>query len=235
MLKEALQYLIGLGNTRIERLGDETFSTTMLHRIPEATAETIAVRSLSGLVEYLQSKFDGDHALMVHVASPTEVIAFDTLNRDKSRSEFIKATAMLPAFRFDNWYDQEDMIIRLQSCFVQNDDRELMLKVVGNIAEEDVKQHGDDGVSQKVVAKTGVATLANVEVPNPVKLKPYRTFVEVEQPESDFVVRLRKGPAIGLFEADGGAWKLEAMANTKEYLKQQLNAEIEAGGIHIIA
>ncbi|WP_457982005.1 hypothetical protein ACQ9QD_10970 [Bacillus paralicheniformis] len=35
---------------------------------------------------------------------------------------------------------------------------------------------------QQVVAKTGVASLANVQVPNPVVLAPsYRTFAQVEQ------------------------------------------------------
>lgn len=235
MIKEAIQYIVGLGNTRIENIGEEIYSTQQLARVKQAVAAEIEVRSLSGLVEYLQSKFDGERKLMVHVASPTEVVAFDTLNRDKNRSEYIKANAMLPAFRFDNWYDQEDMVIKLQSCFVKNEDRDVMLKVVGNITEEDAKNHGDDGVSQKIVARTGVATLANVEVPNPVLLKPYRTFVEVDQPQSDFIFRLRKGPMCGLFEADGGAWKLEAMSNIKKYLQANLQTEIDAGNVVIIA
>lgn len=42
-----------------------------------------------------------------------------------------------------------------------------MLKVVGNITEAQVKTIKDDGVSQAIVAKVGVATIGNVEVPNP--------------------------------------------------------------------
>jgi hypothetical protein len=91
---------------------------------------------------------------------------------------------------------------------VKNEDRDIMLKVVGNIKEETVNTIGDDGVSQAVVAKMGVATVANVKVPNPVVLKPYRTFVEVDQPESEFIFRMQSGPRCALFEATAanGNW-----------------------------
>ncbi|MEB9782308.1 hypothetical protein P4K16_30685, partial [Bacillus cereus] len=70
---------------------------------------------------------------------------------------------------------------------------------------------------------------------NPVQLSPYRTFVEVEQPESKFVFRMREGARCGLFEADGGAWKLEAMNNIKEYLKEALAQEIESKKVFVLA
>jgi hypothetical protein len=235
MLKTALEYLVGLGNTRIEKVGEQVFSTQKMHEVKAATPDAINIHSLSGLVEYLQSKFDGDTKLMVHVNSPTEVVCFSTFNRDFNRNELIKASAMLPKFHFDNWYDTESFNIKLQSCFVSNEDRDIMLKVVGNIKEETVNTVGDDGVSQAVVAKTGVATVANVKVPNPVVLKPYRTFVEVDQPESEFIFRMQSGPRCALFEADGGAWKLKAMQNIKRYLEEKLQKEVESGQIFIIA
>ena len=83
--------------------------------------------------------------------------------------------------------------------------------------------------------KTGVASRGNAKVPNPVQLSPYRTFVEVEQPESKFVFRMREGARCGLFEADGGAWKLEAMNNIKEYLKEALAQEIESKKVFVLA
>jgi hypothetical protein len=182
MIKDALQYITGLANTRIEKVGERVYSTQQLYSVKEATPNALHVRSLSGLVEYLKSKFDGEHKLMVHVNSPTEVEAFSTFNRDFNRNDYIKATAMIPSFSFDRWHDSEDFNIKLQSCFVKNEDRNIMLKVVGNIKEEAVNSIGDDGVSQSVVAKTGVASVGNVKVPNPVVLAPYRTFVEVDQP-----------------------------------------------------
>lgn len=61
-------------------------------------------------------------------------------------------------------------------------------------------------------------------VPNPVNLIPYRTFLEVQQPASDFIFRMKSscGVQCAILEADGGAWKNEAMNNIKEYLKNAL-------------
>jgi len=64
-----------------------------------------------------------------------------------------------------------------------------------------------------------------VAVPNPVTLRPYRTFSEVEQPASQFVFRMKTGgssPSCALFNADGGAWALEAIENIKRWLSDRL-------------
>jgi len=237
MIKEAIQYIVGLGDTKIEKVGGQQFSTNRLNLIEDPTPSPLQVRSLSGLVEYLQSEFDKDQFAqrMVHVVSPTEVVAFSSYNGNYKRNDYIEANALLPSFTFDRFYDSEDFIIKLQSAFVKNNDRDIMLKVVGNIKEEAVQTVGDDGVSQSVVAKTGVATVGNVLVPNPVVVAPYRTFVEVNQPESEFIFRMRKGPECALFEADGGAWKLAAMRNIKEYLETALAPEIDTGKVIVIA
>ncbi|MCM3111652.1 hypothetical protein [Lederbergia lenta] len=235
MIKEAIKYIVGLGNTRIEKIGEETFSTQQLHKVDEPTPKTLQVHSLSGLVEYLTSKFDGDVPVMVHVESPTEVICFTNLNGNKKRNYVLQAEAMIPTYRFDSFYDSENFNIKMQSAFVNSEDKDIILKVVGNIKEEAVNTVGDDGISQSVVAKTGVATVSTVLVPNPVSLAPYRTFIEVEQPTSDFIFRMKNGPSCALFEADGGAWKLQAMGNIKDYLLAALEEEITSGKVVIIA
>ncbi|MFI8709905.1 hypothetical protein ACIGHG_23335 [Bacillus sp. NPDC077411] len=235
MIKEAIQYIVGLGNTRIEELNGQQFSTQPLHVVEQPTVRSLTINSLSGLVDYIKSEFDGDHQLMIHVKSPTSVSCFTQINYDYNRSTFVQAEALLPHFSFERFHDAESFNISLQSAFVKNDDRDVMLKVVGNIKEESVNQVGDNGVSQSVVARTGVATVGDVLVPNPVALKPFRTFVEVDQPESDFVFRMKSGPTCGLFEADGGAWKLQAIENIKKYLIEKLATEIESKKVFIIA
>src|SRR3712207_9387745 len=69
----------------------------------------------------------------------------------------------------------------LQSSFVENQDRSLLLKVTGCVKDEAVKQIGDDGVSQAATIKTGVASVNDVKIPNPVVLAPFRTFPEIKQ------------------------------------------------------
>ena len=80
----------------------------------------------------------------------------------------------------------------------------------------------DNGISQVTTIKTGVSTLAHAKAPNPVTLKPYRTFLEVDQPESKFVFRINDTPGCALFEADGGIWRAAAKENIAEYLHNNL-------------
>ncbi|MGR6004872.1 hypothetical protein ACT7C0_30070 [Bacillus cereus] len=235
MIKEAIQYLVKLGNTETKEIDGQTFSTRPLHVVEEPTARALLVRNLSGLVAYVKSNFDVEEQLMIHIASPTTVNCFTAINGNYNRDTFVKTEALIPNFDFGHWHDVENFIISLQSAFVLNDDREVMLKVVGNIKEENVKSYGDSGYSQMVVARAGTQLAPDVAVPNPVALQPYRTFVEVEQPESNFVFRMKDGPRCSLFEADGGAWKLEAIDNIKEYLTAKLAEEIQSKKVFIIA
>lgn len=90
-----------------------------------------------------------------------------------------------------------------------------------------IATYGDDGVTQKATVKSGIASRSDAVVPNPVILQPYRTFTEVIQPASNFIFRMREnrggGVECAIFEADGGAWKNEAMKNIKDYLAKELN------------
>lgn len=76
-------------------------------------------------------------------------------------------------------------------------------------------------------------------VPNPVNLIPYRTFLEVPQPASDFVFRISEGrggaPAFKLVAADGGLWKSQAVDNVKNYLVKALADVPDREKITIIA
>ena len=106
------------------------------------------------------------------------------------------------------------------------------MQVAGNIKSGTTANYSDDGVSQKTTIKTGVI------VPNPVKLRPYRTFAEIEQPESSYVFRIKdgdRGPTFKLVEADGGLWKNAVMKKIKEYLEFELSEELKKHKITVIA
>lgn len=95
----------------------------------------------------------------------------------------------------------------------------------GNIEAKTTANYGDDGVTQKTTIQQGVASRADVIVPNPVSLIPYRTFLEITQPESSFVFRIDGSdnmPEFTLIEADGGLWVNQAKAEIKKYLEKNL-------------
>lgn len=235
MIKQALEYVVGMGKAEIHKENGQIYSDKELNLLRKPTARPFTVHTLSGLVDYLKSNIDGEGNVIVHVVSPTEVKVESPLNDNANRDFYIEADALIPSFNFDSFYATEEFNVKLQSVFVKNEDRDVMLKVVGNIQEDNVKTVSDDGTSQAVVAKIGVASVGNVEVPNPVKLAPYRTFVEIDQPESDFVFRMKDGPRCALFEADGGVWKIKAIENIEDYLANQLDKEIKSGRVTIIA
>ena len=105
-------------------------------------------------------------------------------------------------------------------------DRALLLRFAGTVESGSVAEYGDDGVSQKATVKTGIASKGEALVPSPVSLIPYRTFIEIEQPESKFIFRMKqdqyKGIRCALFEADGGAWRITAMSEIKAYIEDAL-------------
>ena len=196
----------------------------------------LAMRTLTGLVDYIKSNLERQETkLLLHVERPTEVSLLGLLAEDGTREYLASAQAIVPGFSFNSFLNIEEFNVALQSTFVKNNDREILLKVVGNLKEDNVKTTGDDGVSQAVTIKTGVASAADVKVPNPVTLAPYRTFIEVEQPESKFIFRMQNGPRGAIFEADGGAWRNQAILNIKKYLENQLSDEIKKGKITILA
>lgn len=118
-------------------------------------------------------------------------------------------------------------------------DREAVTIMASNIVNTQQGTFSDDGVSQQAIIKTGVTTKDAAFVPNPVSLIPYRTFLEVPQPASDFVFRISEGrggaPAFKLVAADGGLWKSQAVDNVKNYLVKALADVPDREKITIIA
>ena len=227
MIKEALEYIVGLKTPVITEIDGNTYSDKPLNRIGYVPyAKTIGMKTLTSLVEYIKANIDSmSEKLIVHLISPTEVHLYSSLDADRKREYLVEVNAELPDFRFGSFIDHENFVIALQSKFVPNEDRDLVLKFAGTVEDGTVAEYGDDGVTQKATIKTGVASKADAVVPNPVNLIPYRTFLEVQQPASDFIFRMKSscGVQCAIFEADGGAWKNEAMSRIKNYLALELS------------
>ena len=234
--QEALKYLVNLGEEKdpIVMLDQGTFTKASLSRVKEAKASVLTVSTLTGLVDYIKSDLDKlPEKLLIQVISPREVALYSPLNADREREQYISAEAILPDnVVYDRFIGTEQFNIMLQSAFVDVGTKSALLKYTGLIQDEAVKTIGDDGVSQQVTVKTGVASVGQAIVPNPVELAPYRTFPEVEQPISKFIFRMQEGPRAALYEADGGAWRDKAILSIKEYLQEELK---ELENIEIIA
>ena len=228
MLKEALQYIVGLSEAKKEVINGDVYSDKPLHRIDTycPKANSMTVRTLTSLLDYIKGTSDilAFSNMIVAVENPTTVRLYSELDCNRDREYLMVAEAFLPNFNFNQFIDQESFCISLQSKFIQNQDRDLLLKFAGTVESGTVAQYGDDGVTQKATVKTGLASKSEAILPNPVRLKPFRTFIEIDQPESNFVFRMREGRGVecAIYEADGGAWQIEAMQRIKAYLQEAM-------------
>ena len=230
-LREALQYVVGLSieaeKTEVLQINGKTYADKNLTRYDKVPkADRIKAATLTSLVDYIHQcnkEFPG--SMIIHIVNPTRVLLMSTLDKEREREVLFETNAEISEFRFDQWYDQEHMMIDLQANFQKNEELELILKAVGNIEKRNGQEYSDDGVSQVATMKTGIATKADVIVPNPVELIPFRTFQEVEQPASKFVFRIgdKEVPAFKIVEAEGGIWKNEAISNIKSFLLERLS------------
>jgi hypothetical protein len=107
---------------------------------------------------------------------------------------------------------------------METEHRDALLKACSAITKESVGTMNDNGISQKMELKQGVALRREVEFKNPVSLQPFRTFAEISQPVSAFVFRVHDDDDVScsLHEADGAAWKLKAITDIRDYFKNQL-------------
>ncbi len=232
MIKKALEYVVGLGEARVQEIGGQMYSDKPLERVNfNPKADKIRMSTLTSLVDYTKANIDTmNDKMIIHVVSPTTVRLYSSLDKEREREYMVDVVANLPKIEFDQFIDHESFCIGLQSKFIQDPETDvaLVLKFAGTVEDGTVAQYGDDGVTQKATIKTGIASKADAKVPNPVRLRPYRTFHEVEQPASDFIFRMKseRGISCALFEADGGAWENAAMANIKYYLEYEL-ADVE--------
>ena len=246
--KELVEYLVNTGK-ELEKKSTEPKEFKMENRSYLCmNGQTVEVRerdvvapqvkaifTLQGLVDFI--KADVDHLFcdpekryIVSVLSPNEVRIVSPLCGQKNERHVV-AICEYKADRidFDRYMDPETFVVMLMSRFADEESRAMLLSVIGNMADEQSGTTTDDGVTQRITVKKGVTMNGIVAPKNPNYLTPLRTFPEVEQPQTPFVLRVKAGDpeektktAVALFECDGGAWKVFAVKNICMWLKTQL-------------
>lgn len=227
MIAEAIDKILMLSPVEVQQIGALAYAARPLHLVVEPDLSGLSVTTLTGLADWIRARPDAlDPAQWVlHVEHPQSV----RLIR-RSTDMYGRRTCLAQAkpqdaatFAFGRWMEQEEFIIGLQSQFVATPDLEEVLRLVSNLEVSAVTMSDDDGISQRTTVKQGVTLKEVVRVRRVVRLSPYRTFAQVTQPASAFVFRLKSResavPLCGLFEADGGAWKIEAVETIRQWLE----------------
>jgi len=205
--------------------------------------ETLIVHNLRGFCGFIANDIDkliagNPHLIVVNDPESVDLISgVDPM--DQKRITLVRAEINdgLKQFPFGKFLTQEEFAIAFRAMFIpgKKDDFEYVLSYASKLVGGTQIDGEDDGITQTVSIKRGLsghlqekATLKPI-----VKLTPYRTFREAEQPESEFLLRIRfdsnNVPTVALYEADGGAWINKATENVVNYIQSMIQ------GIPVIA
>lgn len=194
---------------------------------PEPLPGTVKIHTLTGLIEFVNSVADKSLLSAIHIVSHNDVRVLGKIEgRHRLRATFAQAIASNQRFPFDQYIAAEDFVIKLQSAFVKTPLRDQLLAIIGSLKDESVRAANDDGVTQTVTTRKGVSFGQETVVPNPVFLAPFRTFAELEQPESAYILRLKRKegelPSVALFETGDQKWEIETIGQIREFLAEKI-------------
>jgi hypothetical protein len=219
---------------------DRTYSAANLHPVMYIPRpQTLTVHNLRGFCGFINNDIDKNIAgnpMLIVVDSPEQVrLISENSGEDLKRTVPVEAkiAERLQTFPFGKFMSQEEFAIFFRSLFVreEGDDFDYVLSYSSKLVGGTQIDGSDDGITQEVQVKRGLsgALKEKTTLKAIVKLSPYRTFREVKQPQSEFLLRVRLDnndlPTVALFEADGGNWVNLATTNIVDYI-QSLVADI---------
>ena len=189
----------------------------------------LSVNTLTGITDYIKNNIDevAPGECLILVDSPEKVLVYGPVQGEKNDRHIILEAVLDPQikqFSFNKWLEQEEFIISVLALFKETADREKIVDATSNMTAALTVAGEDDGSTMERKANSGVI-VGGEKPPKVVNLKPYRTFPQVEQPESSFLFRYKKvdtAVAVALYEADGGAWRTDAIMNIKKFIEEQL-------------
>ncbi len=245
MLKEFVEKIEQMAGPKIFEVNGHTFfadGATYGEVKPDVEVpEELPLTSLDAMVkmvrsEGLSSPYRAESPIYITVPDPLTVRAFCTVMPSACqchRPMLYKATAAdVPGWAPEVKMPFEQAAVALQTRFQEGGDRDYTIQLLSMITTGVKVTYNDIGVATNVVTSKGVVLQENSQIKPLVKLRPYRTFQEVEQPEGLFLIRIDER-GISFIEADGGMWKLTARQTVAEWLADRLEDEVKNGDVVI--
>lgn len=237
MLREMMEKVEAMAKPTFHEVDGQVFSNQEMIHVADKKPMPCCI-DLTGLDSICKMvRNEAEHVglqIFIQVKDYKSVSVFTELDEDEDRLYLYNCAADTPAVTMNRFMAYENAVIELRSLYIPNDGTAYLLNLLSSISKESKVTSSDNGVSQKVEARSGIALSQMVEIKPRVSLKPFRTFIEVEQPESEFLLRINDDGCIGMFPADGGVWKLEATRNVAAYFEEKLHDMIEAGTVVVI-
>ena len=242
MLKEAIEKIQELCAPHLFQIGDNHYMArdngSYIEVKPDLEmVENIHLSSLDAMVAFVKTEAVKNHDdVYITIPDHKTVQCFThpyTALRMNREYLYTADATDVPGWGEKVSIPFEEAIIALRTRFQKTADTEYALKLLSDITTGSKVTFNDNGVATSVVTKKGIDLQSNTTIRPIISLRPYRTFQEVEQPASEFLIRINERN-ITFVEADGGMWKLTARNTVKKYLEQALSAEIQAGSVVVV-
>jgi hypothetical protein len=227
VIKEAIEKIIKLGEPNYKDIDGVKFSDKELFEVKKKfkTPEVLCVSTLSGLVDYCKSDLDDSELCLIHISSPTHIDIYGDFHaNEQKRRKYLSCVYDYFDFEFNSYFSQEEFITKLLTQFEISENLEKILSLSSSIVKERNESYSDDGISQKITVKAGVAKIKDVVIENPLVLKPKMTFQEIEQSDYLCYFRISSGGELrfSLFDAGRGMWHIDSVTKIKKHLEKEL-------------
>lgn len=242
MLKEFIDHIQKTTKPEIRTVDGATFCINADGGVREIRPmmdhpEPLELNSLDALVKLVKTEAGKltKSTLYITIPSHASVTCFnqpDPEMRYHRQTFYVAHATDVPGWDPKVQLPFEEMQIALRTRFQETPDAIYAMKLLSDITTGAKITFNDNGVATSVVTTKGINLQANEPIRPIVKLKPYRTFQEVEQPESTFLIRVNER-GISFTEADGGMWKLNARQTIKKYLEEALCDGVAVGAVVI--
>lgn len=239
MLKDFIQHIQDTTLPQIHEKGERTFVVTSAGEVSEIretidTPATLSLNSLDAMVQMVKTEAIGRESgspLYITIPTHTEVRCFAQINpkqRETRQTYYVAKATDVPGWDDSVKLGFEEAQIALRTRFQHTNDADYALKLLSDISMGAKVIYNDNGIATTVTTQKGIALQTNSQIKPLLSLRPYRTFQEVDQPESLFLLRVNER-GISFTEADGGMWKLKARETVKDYFCDHLEKEISDG------
>lgn len=241
MLQKFIEHIQKTTQPLITEVDGSTFRITSDGDVKEVLPtifhpDTLPLNSLDALIKMVKTEAsEQDAPLYITIPDHMTVRCFgqpDAAERYHRQFYYEANATDVPGWAEKNTLGFEEAQIALRTRFQETPDTLYAMKLVSDISLGAKVIYNDNGIATTITTQKGVALQTNEQIRPLVKLRPYRTFQEVEQPESIFLIRV-SDRGISFIEADGGMWKLAARETIKTFLEERLSQEVTEGSVII--
>lgn len=242
MLQKLVEHIQKTAIPLIETVGGSTFRITYDGDVEEILPtifhpDTLPLNSLDALIKMVKTEAPRFTKTPLYITIPDHLKVQCFTQPDPEKRYFREFFYEVNATDVPGWAEKitlgfEEAQIALRTRFQETPDTLYAMKLVSDISLGAKVVYNDNGIATTITTQKGVALQTNEQIRPLVKLRPYRTFQVVEQPESIFLIRV-SDRGISFIEADGGMWKLSARETVKKFLEEKLSKEIKDGTVFI--